>query len=134
MDAKQIKDTRDRLSSEYNNLIKTINRNRMDAEEIKLENTEDEGDLASISHDRSLLYHLHEGGFARLRFIQQAIKAIDRGQYGECLRCGKDINKKRLEAVPWATMCIHCQEQRDAEHTSSGTVLSGREQEETEFQ
>jgi hypothetical protein len=48
MDAKKLKDTRRRLSSEYENLIKSINRSRLAAKEIKLENTEDEGDLATI--------------------------------------------------------------------------------------
>src|SRR6266566_5187159 len=131
MDAKKIKDTRRRLSSEYENLIKSINRSRLAAEEIQLENTEDEGDLAAISHDRDLLYNLHEGGFERLRFVQRAIKALDRGQYGECVRCGEDISEKRLEAVPWATMCIRCQEETEAEHTSSRMVLAGLEGEQT---
>ncbi|PYR84268.1 MAG: hypothetical protein DMG19_17125, partial [Acidobacteria bacterium] len=113
MDAKKIKDTRQRLPREYDNLIKSVNRNRIAAQEIKVENTEDEGDLATISHDKDLLYNLHEGGFARLRFIQEAMKALDRGQYGECVRCGKDINEKRLLAVPWATLCIRCQEETE---------------------
>ena len=132
MDEKKLKETRQRLSTEYENLIKSINRNRTAAEEIKLENTEDEGDLATISHDRDLLYNLHEGGFERLRFIQEAIKALDRGQYGECIGCGEDIKEKRLEAVPWATMCIRCQEETEAEHTSSGMVLAGLDAQETD--
>jgi DnaK suppressor protein len=133
MDAKKIRGIRRRLSSHYENLIKAVNRSRTAAEEIKLENTEDEGDLATISHARDLLYNLHEGAFARLRFIQEAIKALDRGQYGECVRCGKDINEKRLEAVPWATMCIRCQEETEAKHTSSHMVLAGLEAEEAEL-
>jgi hypothetical protein len=68
---KKIEAARRRLSSEYENLIKSINRSRLAAETIKLENTEDEGDLATISHEREFLYDLHEGSFARLRFIQQ---------------------------------------------------------------
>src|SRR5213594_2142069 len=132
MDAKKIKDSRQRLSREYDNLIKSINRNRIAAQEIKVENTEDEGDLATISHDRDLLYNLHEVGFARLRFIQEALKAIDCGQYGECVGCGEDINEKRLEAVPWATMCVRCQEETEAEHISSRMVLARPEAEETE--
>jgi DnaK suppressor protein len=132
MDAQQIKDTRERLASEYHNLIKAMNRKRTAVEEITVENTEDEGDLGRISHDRDVLYNLHEGGFVRLQFIQKAIKALDRGQYGECLRCGEAINKKRLEAVPWATMCIHCQEDSDAEDTSARMVVTGQEAEETE--
>src|SRR5437016_14549208 len=132
MDAKKIKDTRRRLSSEYENLIKSINRSRLAAEEINLENTEDEGDLAAISHERELLYSLHESDFARLRFIQEAMKAMDRVQYGECVRCREDITEKRLDAVPWATMCIRCQGETEAEHASSRMMLAGQEAEETE--
>ena len=128
MDEKKMKDTRQQLSLEYEKLIKSINRNRVAAEEIKMENTEDEGDLATISHDKELLYNLHEGDSARMRFIQEAIKSLDRGQYGECVRCGKDINEKRLLAVPWATLCIRCQEETEAEHISSRMVLAGLEE------
>jgi DnaK suppressor protein len=32
------------------------------------------------------------------------------GSYGECELCGKEINERRLEAVPWARHCIACQE------------------------
>ena len=133
MDAKKIKDTRQRLSGVYQNLIKSINRNRCAAEEIKVENTEDEGDLATISHNKELLYSLHESDFQRLGFIQEALKALDRGQYGECVRCGEDINEKRLMAVPWATLCIRCQEETEKERTSSRLVLGGMDGEETEL-
>ena len=124
MGAKKIKDARRRLSGQYDNLIKSINRKRNAAEDIRLEKTEDESDLATISHDRDLLYTLHESDFARLRFIEQAMKAIDRGQYGKCVRCGADINDKRLEAVPWAKMCIGCQEETEAEHISPAVLAS----------
>ena len=78
MDAKKIKHIRQRLSTEYENLIESNNRNRRAAEEITVENTEDEGDLATISHNRDLLYNLHEGSFARLRSIEEAMEALDR--------------------------------------------------------
>jgi len=133
MDTKKLAQIRQRLSSEYENLEKSINHSRLAAEEIKFENTEDEGDLATISHNRELLYSLHDGDIERLRFIQEGIKAIDGGRYGECVLCGNDINEKRLEAVPWATMCIRCQEATEAEHTSTQMVLAGMEAEETDF-
>ena len=134
MHQKKIKDTRLRLSNEYENLIKSINRNRMAAEEIKLENTEDEADRATISHNKELLYNLHESDSMRLRFIQEALKALDRGQYGECVRCGEDINEKRLVAVPWTTLCIRCQEEVEKDDVSSRLVQAGLEGEETEPQ
>jgi len=133
MDSKKIKNTRRRLTSEYENLIKSINRSRLAAEEIRLEKTEDEGDLAMISHETAVIYNLHEGGFARLKSIQKAVKAIDSGRYGECVRCGNDINEKRLNAIPWATLCIRCQEETEAEQTPSRMVAVGLDREETEF-
>jgi DnaK suppressor protein len=133
MDAKTLKYTRRRLSSQYENLIESISRSRLAAKEIYIENTEDEGDLATINHERDLRYTLHDSDYAHLRCIEEAMK--DRGEYGKCVRCGEDINEKRREAVPWATMCIRCQEEteREAEHTSAGMVQAGLEAEETDL-
>ena len=128
MNAKQINETRKRLAMESEKLIRSISRKRAAADEITTENTEDEGDLATISHNKELLYNLHETDFARLKSIDQAIKALDRGQYGECVRCGNDINEKRLLAVPWAALCIHCQEEMEMADASSRLVLAGQDE------
>jgi DnaK suppressor protein len=124
MDSKAIKSTRVRLTKEYETLVKSINRNRNAAEEIQHENTEDEGDLAAMSHNKELLYNLHEGDYARLKSIRSALNALDRGQYGECTNCGEDINEKRLAAVPWATLCIACQEMIETEDSSRQTAAA----------
>ena len=50
---------------------------------------------------------------------------MDRGEYGECVRCNEDINEKRLLAVPWATLCIQCQEEAEKESASPRPVLAG---------
>ena len=110
MDEKKLQKFRQRLTEENQKLIRSINRNRLAEEEITLENTEDEGDLATISHNKELLYNLHESDFQRLKSIQEALKRMDRGEFGECISCGKEINAKRLEAVPWTRHCIECQE------------------------
>ena len=125
MNAKQINETRKRLAMESEKLMRSINRNRAAADEITTENTEDEGDLATISHNKELLYNLHESDFQRLKSIQEALKRMDRGEYGECVRCGEDINEKRLMAVPWATLCIQCQEEAEKESASPRPVLAG---------
>ena len=130
MDKGQLRATRQRLANELENLLKSISRGRLAVEEITIENTEDEGDLAAISHERELLYNLQEGDFTRLRFIREAMKALDSGRYGECVRCGQDINEKRLEVVPWAATCIRCQGEMEME-ASSQMVPAGFEGEET---
>ncbi|MEM8695661.1 MAG: TraR/DksA family transcriptional regulator [Pseudomonadota bacterium] len=40
--------------------------------------------------------------------VKRALARIDDGEYGVCVRCGGDINPKRLEARPEAALCIHC--------------------------
>ena len=43
--------------------------------------------------------------------IQTALKLIEKGGYGTCTRCGKEIEIERLEVKPDATMCITCQQE-----------------------
>ena len=117
------------MANEHATLLKSLERSQHAAEEIRIEKTEDEGDLASMSHDKDVLFSLHEGGFARLQLIRKAIEAIDSGQYGECIRCEGVINDKRLEAVPWAAMCIVCQEEIEAAQASPGMSMTGFEAE-----
>ena len=132
MEAKKLKVARQRLANEYEDLTESMKRGRLAADEINVEATEVEGDLATISHARELFFNLQEGDLARLRSIEEAMEALDRGQYGECIRCDDDINEKRLEIVPWATMCIRCQEEAEMEG-SSQTVQAGLEGEEPEL-
>jgi len=40
--------------------------------------------------------------------IEAAIRRISEGSFGKCITCGDEINKVRLEAIPWATKCIAC--------------------------
>ena len=117
MDKRKLTRLRKTLTEESENLVRSLNRNREAGEEIRLEKTEDEGDLALISHNKELLYNLAETDFRRLKAIEDALKRMDREEYGECASCGEDINEKRLVAVPWATMCIACQEQDERENS-----------------
>lgn len=42
--------------------------------------------------------------------VQEALKRIEDGTYGTCVRCGKPIPEKRLEAIPWALRDVECEE------------------------
>jgi DnaK suppressor protein len=50
---------------------------------------------------------------ALLREVQAALARVKDGTYGLCLQCEETISASRLAAVPWASFCIHCQEQQD---------------------
>ena len=47
------------------------------------------------------------------RDVGLALKRLDDQTFGECMHCGNEIGRRRLEAVPWAPFCIHCQESAD---------------------
>lgn len=122
MDKRKLQRLEKALTEEYENLVKALNRNRVAEEEIRVEKTEDEGDLALISHNKEILYNLHESDFRRLKAIEDALKRINREEYGVCLGCEEDINEKRLVAVPWAKMCIQCQEESEREDADTATA------------
>jgi DnaK suppressor protein len=126
MNTDKLNAARQRLATEYEALARSIRRSRLAAEEIQVENTEDEADLATINQTRDLNYNLQESDFARLKSIEIALESLERGEYGECSRCGNDIKEKRLEVVPWATMCIHCQEKAEGE--ASSKVMARQEE------
>jgi RNA polymerase-binding protein DksA len=70
-------------------------------------------DTATVTYDRELDYTLEENSEHVLAEIDAALKRMDDGTYGQCTNCGKQIPPERLEARPWATLCIDCQRQRE---------------------
>jgi DnaK suppressor protein len=41
--------------------------------------------------------------------VEAALARLDAGAYGTCTSCGRPIAAERLEAIPWAALCIDCQ-------------------------
>ncbi|MDI6741073.1 MAG: TraR/DksA C4-type zinc finger protein [Candidatus Edwardsbacteria bacterium] len=51
--------------------------------------------------------------------IDQALRRIKDGKFGPCQRCGKEIEKERLEAVPYAQQCVKCRRLEEEEQKRS---------------
>jgi RNA polymerase-binding protein DksA len=66
------------------------------------------GDAATVTYDREMEYTLEENSEAVLAAIDAALRRIEDGTYGTCQRCGKPIAPERLEALPYAELCIDC--------------------------
>ncbi len=45
-----------------------------------------------------------------LELIDDALKRIEAGNYGECIECGVKIPMERLKAIPYAPYCVECKE------------------------
>ena len=46
--------------------------------------------------------------YATVAEIDQALERLDAGTYGRCIACGTTIPSERLDAVPWAALCVPC--------------------------
>lgn len=58
-----------------------------------------------------------------LEQIDLALRKIGAGEYGICESCGDDISLKRLEALPWARLCVDCARDYEHKHQSLPDVL-----------
>lgn len=45
-----------------------------------------------------------------LHSVEEALERLNEGSFGSCADCGRDLPAKRLEIVPWASLCVPCQE------------------------
>jgi DnaK suppressor protein len=48
-----------------------------------------------------------------LKLVSDALDRFDNGTYGLCLDCGQEIDASRLEAIPYAPLCLSCQSKRE---------------------
>jgi len=75
-------------------------------DELAIASDNHPGDVASATLDREIDYSLGENSEQVLSEIDAALKRMDDGTYGTCTKCGKEIGEERLEARPWAALCI----------------------------
>ncbi len=66
-----------------------------------------------------------------VRGIETALERLEAGEFGACSECGGEIGEARLRALPFAALCLHCQEKRDiagspASHLTAGGKFASR--------
>jgi DnaK suppressor protein len=83
----------------------------------------DEADQASSGIEQQMCMQMKSREAATLRLVNEAIRRIDLGIFGECESCGDAIEPKRLQARPTTAMCIACKEE---EEKKSGATVIGR--------
>ena len=70
-------------------------------------------DTATETVDREIDYTLEASDGRLLAEIDAALGRIEDGTYGTCVNCGAQIPPERLEAMPWATLCIQCKRKEE---------------------
>lgn len=70
-------------------------------------------DLASETFEREKDLAIGESVESLLNQVITALEKIERGTYGVCDACGRPIKKARLQALPFATLCLECQDRME---------------------
>jgi DnaK suppressor protein len=65
-------------------------------------------ETATATLGREIDYTLGDNAEQVISAIDAALARIETGTYGTCVSCGKEIPYERLEANPWASLCIDC--------------------------
>ena len=68
-------------------------------------------DQAANGYEKESLLKRSSREQQSLRAIDLALGRIRDGTYGKCQSCGKEIDGRRLAAVPWTPFCIPCEEE-----------------------
>jgi DnaK suppressor protein len=76
---------------------------------ITPENTAAE-DQVPLLHEQFVAVSTTSRNQKKLALIQSALNRHARGDFGICERCEEEIPIKRLQAIPWASYCVPCQE------------------------
>ena len=75
----------------------------------------DPTDRASMETDRNFLLRIRDRERKLIIKIDRALERIDDGSFGLCNECGENIETKRLDARPVATLCIECKTNQEEE-------------------
>lgn len=67
-------------------------------------------DMATDNFDREFTLGLASNEQQALNMIDHALKKVEEGNFGICENCSKPIPQKRLLALPYAALCLKCQE------------------------
>jgi RNA polymerase-binding transcription factor DksA len=122
MDENRLKKIERRLLAERDRVLKELG----EFDESRLETTRTaSGDLSAYSfhmadqgtdameREKAFLFASQEG--RQLYSIDQALRRLyqEPGRFGRCDACGEPIKWERLEALPYATLCIECKEREE---------------------
>jgi RNA polymerase-binding protein DksA len=82
-----------------------------DLDEVAFEVDAGFSDRSHSTEERGRVIAVGRALRSNLREVERALAKMDAGTFGTCERCGRPIGAERLEAIPWAPLCIDCKKQ-----------------------
>jgi DnaK suppressor protein len=100
----------DALRLKQRQLLDSYNRDKAAGNAQPDDGIQDLADKAASAYSKELNFSLSDGERNLLMAIEEAFNRMKEGSFGVCTNCGNTIGEKRLQAVPWTSFCIDCQE------------------------
>ena len=113
MDQKKLKSFKERLVLKKQEILEVFQKNKTYGKEADEEGAQDIADKASNSYTKEFLFSLSNSERDMLQLVDRALTRIDEKRFGSCVVCEDEMNAKRLDAVPWASHCLSCQEKQE---------------------
>jgi DnaK suppressor protein len=107
MSKSNLNEIKEKLLNERELLIQKLKGSDLSVDDSE---TPDPVDLAVRNYSKNVQLAVSENESMQLTLIDEALLRIDDKEYGSCQNCEKEINPKRLAAIPWARYCLDCQE------------------------
>lgn len=101
---------RQQLEAERAELLDTISHFEVVARHKKPGLGNHMADDGTEAFDQAAGLALHRNDEALLAEVDAALTRLDKGTFGVCDRCGNEIDYARLKALPYARLCILCQQ------------------------
>jgi DnaK suppressor protein len=109
---------RRRLEQEYQDAQALLSRTAEAIRKDQGASPEDAAEQAVNSYAKELFSHQSDAERLHLQFVREALERIPSKDFGLCQSCGEAIDRKRLDAVPWARYCRRCQEAEEQNEVS----------------
>ena len=90
---------------------------------IAIEKSADQMDEIQYATERELAMRNVDRESHLLRQVKAALKRVHDGSFGICMECESAISPRRLAALPWASLCIQCQEAAEQERENGTESL-----------
>jgi len=100
----------DALRAKQRELLDSYERDKAAGNALPDDGIQDLADKAASAYSKELNFSLSDGERNLLMSIDEAFNRMREGSYGTCTNCQNVIGEKRLQAVPWTSFCIDCQE------------------------
>jgi DnaK suppressor protein len=93
---------------------------RQGRDRIAIETSPDEVEECLLAAERDIALIDLGRMSSTCREIQAALKRVRDESFGICTRCEREIGQRRLQVIPWAALCVRCQEALEREDGSDG--------------